>query len=964
MANYALITGTNIQSFGQKGPLRHRSKVWGCTYSNTVGMHNFLHSIGYTSVQIICAYEFGIDLEREVKKIGDKLQKGDRFLFCYYGEEKCIGGNQYLLPKPVLLSADLFDDSRIGFNIELIEKHTAIPGVERIILLDLHRDELFSGIDGSRKNIFERIARESSANSPIGFYYNYSDVFPPENESLFARTVLKHLIQHAQDGHEISFPAIGELISKTFKGKSSNIMSDSRKQGPCFIGDKVVILPKRKVGSSTPLLLSEEQQREKHKADQRLEKILQEHEEWLLRDRPSDDRGRLTWQKLAPLLEVYEYHGLGPIELIDRKIDYVSFKSVRFPYGTRFSGSSICNSLFEDVSFDSVDFSGCEINESIFRNTTATQCDFSDSKFHDNKFNTPVFLDCKFNDASIFNSHFLLAIFDKSRFIGADLGGSVFIDCHLRKTNFTNARLSNSVLNWADFSNSILTGVSLYGSAHTDWCIEGVECQHVFWDKAGKERFPPDYDFEEGEFSMQYRPYSEFSYTFKEGITPVDLMLATHIVDQINAADTGFKIRIDNASLRGLTPTLNFIMESGDEKRDEAQELFKTVYEQKIALLEEKLKNSAHLLEERTRRADLAEEQLSEMTAVVKQTFSGEKFGISARQLLVEHLFAPVMEEVFREDGLIAQYANRKAKGIATLDAEDLAQYRYVALFGAGQYEDEISREELDLIRTGLANFMKDECLMIQEAELRNTPEKSYLRSICRMFETPPADNAFVAIATVHPGINDKILKRPVYHELNRKGCDSWDQALNQALEKLRASLFVKSITDFSLPALPSKKQSLVCPNGNRIRTLRNAIGPHDRVCEIKAYRNEHESYFLSKNTLIKAEKGEPITKTKLEDIAKVLNTAASRLIFKNIAPNRERLQKLREAVFCTEEELLEQFGVSTPVFFDLLEEEKVIPADTLRYVHHHYNKLIGSKAGSFVELVDIPKTEELVEPL
>jgi uncharacterized protein YjbI with pentapeptide repeats len=262
----------------------------------------------------------------------------------------------------------------------------------------------------------------------------------------------------------------------------------------------------------------------------------------------------------------------------------------------------------------------------IFKDCAATQSNFSNSNFENSRFSDSGFICCNFSNALMCECNISSTSFDKSCFQGANLSRSSLILCQARKTNFTNATLTHSVLNMTNFSGSILTGICLYGSAHTDWCIDEVECQYVFWDREGKERFPPDNDFHEGEFYTQYRPYAEFSYTFKEGITPIDLMLATHIVDQINAAGAGFKIRIDNASLRGLNPTLNFIMESGDDKKADAQELFKQEYEKQIQKLKKELqKTNRQLLAEREARANFAEKHLeisTEQQQIINQLFT------------------------------------------------------------------------------------------------------------------------------------------------------------------------------------------------------------------------------------------------------------------------------------------------------------------------------------------------------
>lgn len=960
MANYALITGIDNISIGEEGIVQHHCKLLGHAYSNTVNIHNLLHSNGYISAHIVGTYDSETDLIKEMKSIGNKLKKGDKFLLYYYGVASHNLDNLNIFSGTFSTSA--------GVNIRLIEEYTAICGVERIILLDLYKQNGFfpSGkTQGIIRWIVEKVANNASSDSPIGFYCNYNDTFPPEEESLFAKTVQSHFSSYSRQGLEISFPAMDEFISETLTKEASNTMPDEGRKAPFFIGNKVVVLHQQELGACDSPTLSNEQKRKKDEVDQQLDIILQDHEEWLSNGRPRDNSGRLTWEKLEPLFAIHEQNRLGPIKLANRKMDYADFTSARFPYGTRFSGSSLCHTYFENSRFDTVDFSNCEMNACNFEGCVATQSDFSNSNLSNSRARASEFICCSFNQASMLKCFFFGAGFDKSFLQEANFINSYLYTCHARKADFTNALMCNCMLNGTNFSDSILTGVNLFGSAHTNWCIDEVECQYVFWDRKGKERFPPDHDFEKGEFCIQHRPYTGFSYTFKDGITPLDLILATHIVDQINAADIGYTIKIDNASIRGLNPTLNFVMESGDEKRNDAKEVFNAEYEHRVVLLEEKLQSAQHLLAERSKRADLAEQQLSEMTSLVPLSSNipmPENY-----QQFAEQLFTPLMKELFKDGGLISQYAKGKHKALSDLNHDDLVRYNFIILLGIGQHGNDIPEKELRMMRTGLASFMKDKCLMVFEPELEDTPEDSYIRSTYSVFDNAPKDKPFVAAATTSPGINDRILYTSVYYELRPEedgdARHSWNKALNRALKKLRGSMLAKSLTDFYLPVLPTKKQSLVCPNGNRIRKLREKIGPMDQVCAVKIQtKSNPENHKLSKTTLIKAGKGEPISLSKLEDIAKLLKVAPKRLIFERIAPNTERLRALREEVICTEEELLEQFGVSTPVFFDLLEEARVVPSYIMRYVHHHYEKLLGLSAGSFADLIDLSKTETLVE--
>jgi hypothetical protein len=115
MANYALVAGSDIY-LGRSGNFFGCNyKDLGQAYSNTVEIHNFLHSIGYISNHMML---LGEDLKKEIKAICKKLKDGDKFFLYYYGLAAYEIHDQYILPP----SGDI---DRI-IDIRWIEKQTAM----------------------------------------------------------------------------------------------------------------------------------------------------------------------------------------------------------------------------------------------------------------------------------------------------------------------------------------------------------------------------------------------------------------------------------------------------------------------------------------------------------------------------------------------------------------------------------------------------------------------------------------------------------------------------------------------------------------------------------------------------------------------------------------------------------------------------------------------------------------------
>lgn len=926
-------------------------------------IHAFLLDHGYDS-----DFVFGTDATKSailnrLDLACEKLEPKDTFIFFFIGHGFHTNQRQYILPDNCKLDAPDSKGKR-AIPINLIEKKTSIFGLNRVVILDICRGKLDwpcnknVPIDFLNEKRIRQVAEHASSNAPFGILCCCSkyETSQGSNESkgYFAYSFHKAFQEILKSGYEIVFPNFKHLIQQ----KVSVMLFRNGSQNCFYIGAPILLYPGDDLFFSRDL--SKEEKKTKEEADAKLEEILQDHSSWLQHGASDKDYRRLNWKKLKPIYDTYG-NWAGKPDLHYRDLRKADFKDVKLSLENSFRGATLTGASFQLARIDSTNFSECELDHCDFTHVEAQNCQFIHANLTRADFDCTRLLWCKFDDSRAFPG----ISFQKSRmhevsFHNASLPVSNFSLCEASNIDFTCARLLGSIFINSQLSDATFTGAILYGTARSDWKIKNVECKYVYWDKDGKERFPPENDFQKDEFTTQYKPYAEFSYTFKEGITPFDLALATHIADKINEADIGYKIKIDNASLRGLNPQLNFIMQSSDEKKDEAKELFQTAYDQKKSSLEQKFQKPENLLPQKTDPRNLTPNQLVAITTAFTQASPEQNSPAN----VINTLFKLVLEELFQgDDDFIKDLVNKGKKGVALLESKDLSNYRYVAFWGLNRHTNAIPKKESDLIRTLLDNFMKEKCLFVSDLELQELPEDAYLRSAYQCFDNPPTKEAFVGIATIHPGINERLFHSPVYHEVMwMKGKESRTpcyDAFCKALEKVRLSAFTKTLKDISLADLPSAKVNLVCPNGNLIRKRRKKAGPMDELCKIKITTSSRpQKHSLSKTTLIKAGKGEPITMAKLEDIAKVLKIAPSRLLFEDIVPNHERLKELRE--FCTEEELLEQFATSLD-FFNLLEETKVVLADTMRSVHHHYKRLLGSRVGSFAELIDMQGTEALI---
>lgn len=304
---------------------------------------------------------------------------------------------------------------------------------------------------------------------------------------------------------------------------------------------------------------------------------------------------------------------------------------------------------------------------------------------------------------------------------------------------------------------------------------------------------------------------------------------------------------------------------------------------------------------------------------------------------------------------------------IAKFGPNDLTEYRYVALFDLGRHAKKVHRNEFDLICAGLARFMHEECLIVLNSELRDAPEDSFIKSIYHIFGSPGKMETFVGIATVVPEINDRILLRPVYHELKWSDRDTSRYpcfaALNLCLKKLHANLIYSSLEEILLPVQLSKQQPMACPYGTEIKNRRENLGSINEVGNRPVPGVDKP---LGRTTLSSAENNEPISLAKMEDLARFFDVSVQSITFEKIVPNRNRLIELREETGLDKDKLAHSMGLASGRFFDLLEDASCVPAETMRFVYRQFQNILEQLRKmpgtnfKFTDLMDISATEAL----
>ena len=304
---------------------------------------------------------------------------------------------------------------------------------------------------------------------------------------------------------------------------------------------------------------------------------------------------------------------------------------------------------------------------------------------------------------------------------------------------------------------------------------------------------------------------------------------------------------------------------------------------------------------------------------------------------------------------------------LASFNPNDFAKYQYVALFGLGKYAKEVSINELYLIKANLARFMTDKCLVVSAMELDATPKDSFIRILFdTTFSPSPELEAYVAIATVFPGVNEQLHLTPEYQKLE------WDSdspsrypicdALNQCREHLRAKVIYSSLEEIKLPFQLSKQQPMACPYGAKIKEMRGSKSIF-QICQEKVpLKTGTGTFQLARTTLTQAENNEPITLEKLKDIACYFNVPVSAITFEKVVPCQRCLQELRAQTGMDKESLAHIMGLPSGYFFDLLETAESVPSEKMRFIHKQFIQILKlkNKDLKFGSLLNISATEAL----
>jgi hypothetical protein len=162
-------------------------------------------------------------------------------------------------------------------------------------------------------------------------------------------------------------------------------------------------------------------------------------------------------------------------------------------------GVYLCGDDFEQECLIGVNFSNADLKYSVFNKANLTEANFNKTNLYSSDF----------GDANLY----------KSDCRGATISETSLIHAHLKEADLRDADLQGSVIMGTDLEKALLHGVNVYKAQIIHCKVEGVKCDYVYIDVAGKERFPGIRNFRKGELGEILKKYREITRDITRDIT-------------------------------------------------------------------------------------------------------------------------------------------------------------------------------------------------------------------------------------------------------------------------------------------------------------------------------------------------------------------------------------------------------------------------------------------------------------
>lgn len=312
-----------------------------------------------------------------------------------------------------------------------------------------------------------------------------------------------------------------------------------------------------------------------------------------------------------------------------------------------------------------------------------------------------------------------------------------------------------------------------------------------------------------------------------------------------------------------------------------------------------------------------------------------------------------------------------KKRELETLNEDNIAEYRYIALFQTGTYADRLTGVEESILRAELTRFMREECLVVIASELDSIPDGSYLKTVFGLFGDALArlnGEAGICIGTVFDDVDTPVFTEPVCERIHWETVGDrrypFARALSRILRKVRIRLTDASLDQFPLHPLPSRAKSLQFANGQLIETRIDERSVVLRDNNTVTDPESGETYDAHRQTIAKARDGDLVLPYTLKYLSLLLDEPEQNLKLMRVVPNKGAVLAARQLLGRhAEKGVREWFGPFSDFFFDHLEWVEDIPARHMKFIYHHYKKLYaGNKSKTSPCWKNAPEPLELID--
>lgn len=271
-------------------------------------------------------------------------------------------------------------------------------------------------------------------------------------------------------------------------------------------------------------------------------------------------------------------------------VDYQGKNGVR----ADLSGTNLYEANLVDANLIGANLSEANLSGAILSGAILSDADLIGAILSDAGLRSANLSGAIFNDANLSGAILSRAILSGANLSGAILSGAKLNEAKLNEANLSTTDLRDADLsftdlcyanlNYADLSKANITGANLYATKRDDWRINGINCEYIFFDLKNQKRIPQDKNFEKGEFEKLYKHLPTIKYYFKDGFTPVDMILINKIAQGIQKKHPEFELNFKSFDFSGIPHAVFTVINKED--KDEALKEITYKYKAQIKVIE------------------------------------------------------------------------------------------------------------------------------------------------------------------------------------------------------------------------------------------------------------------------------------------------------------------------------------------------------------------------------------------